>query len=304
MTGVLIMFSDHIRACCDAIRGRIIIRRSLKQYRIEPEIKMSKIGCRIDKLLKSSGACEYLPTPTAFGWMMAGIFFVVYITSIMVFEKKLALFAGGFAACIPYLIIKGKVENKRIKVSREGDVIVQEILSNYRIHNANMKEAIEETALTIENAEIGKKVLMDLSKGLANASSEEEIDRALEFFRYSFNSAWGNILATNIFLAVSAGVNVESSLTDLSLTISKSRKVMEEAKRANYESGLILKYLFPLTYISAGFVSVRYFDIPFKKLLKYQFGTNTGMKWFLISLTLYIVSIAVMKVLSEEKMDI
>ena len=112
---------------------------------------------------------------------------------------------GLFASSLPYLVIRGWLDRKRVQVSREGDVIVREILSNYRIADRNMKEAVEETARTIENAETGKPVLVNLARSLSNASSEQEVDRALELFRYSFDSAWGNILSTNIFLAVYSG---------------------------------------------------------------------------------------------------
>ena len=303
-SGVILLFSGHIKATIDAVRSRIIIRRSLRKYRIRPDRKRSQIGRRVEKLLISSGASEYISTPEAFAVLCICLFFGSYITAGLFFGKGLAFFMGLFASSLPYLVIRGWLDRKRVQVSREGDVIVREILSNYRIADRNMKEAIEETARTIENAETGKPVLVNLARSLSNASSEQEVDRALELFRYSFDSAWGNILSTNIFLAVYSGINVESSLTDLSLTMVRSRQVIEEARRANYESKLILRYLFPITYASSAFISVRYFRIPFSKLMKFQFGTETGMRWFMVTLILYVAGIVVMRALSEERMDI
>ncbi len=91
------------------------------------------------------------------------------IASSMVFSTVGPLIAACscFTAMgIPYLLLRSKLQLNRVKNSREGEVLVGELLANYKICYANITEAIEITAKTVSDAPMSKALLLDLAIGL------------------------------------------------------------------------------------------------------------------------------------------
>ena len=215
-----------------------------------------------------------------------------------------AVITGIFSALLPYLGLRLKLNQKRVSSSREGDTMLRELLSCYKIHDSNMKEAIEAAAAGLEGAPHAKRLLYDLAGGLNRSYTREDIRRELDVFRYSLDTAWGGALTQIIYFAMVRGIRVTDSLEDLTVSLIRSREVVEHAKRENSESVLMLRYLAPICYLLSVFCACRFFGFTPARFLHYQFGTKLGLEWFIILTGAFVLGTAVSAVLSREKMDI
>lgn len=305
LSGINIFFSEELQGIFYAIRQRLKINRNIKAVVSSASTKRyGKVGTHVRMMIEGAEMTKVFPSVEKFFLISAifgcGVFIMLY--SFLHFKVSLA--AGTISGCMPYYLVLVRLKIRRTYGSREGDVLIFEILNNYRIQSFNMREAIEYTALNIENAPVSKSVLINLSKHLNLASSEVEINRALDSFKYSFDTAWANILASNIFFAVYRGIRVEKSLEALSSSVSKGRQIVEYEKRENYEAWIMIKYLAPVSYILSIFGGMYFFDLSLRKFIYYQFETETGIKWFFISVLIYFISVGLSKLAASEKMDI
>ena len=93
-----------------------------------------------------------------------------------------------------------------------------------------MRRAIEVSARTMKEAPHAKRLLFSLSKGLNRGSTDVETARLLEEFRLSLQTSWGNILAANLWFALTTGTEITAALQDLADT-EKYLKIIEERNR-------------------------------------------------------------------------
>ena len=237
-------------------------------------------------------------------WMLSAVpGAVIFIMLIEKISLYLALSAALLAAGLPYGLLCLRLQKLRIDSSREGEILITELLNNYKISYFNMQQAIEETARTIEEAPNSKKLLFNLSRGLNTAAGNRRISTLLREFRLSLNTSWGNILASNMYFALASGTEVTEALTDLADTVKRARKVDEYARRENNEAHLILRYLAPLSYLLTAAGGIWYFGLTPEKFLYYQFRTEVGLTWFTISAVLYGTGLLLNGWLSKTKLD-
>ena len=196
------------------------------------------------------------------------------------------------------------MEKIRIKSSLEGEILLAELTENYKIYYYNMKEGLDRTAMSIEDAPDSKRILQNLSRGLQRAGSERSIIRLLEEFSLSINTSWANTLKNLMYFALVHGIRVDEAMEDLLTTVRRAREVKEFARRTNNESNLMIKYLVPLSYLLTVVAGVKYFGLGWDKFLHYQFGTEVGMSWMTASCIVYAISYMVNLFLSESKLDL
>ncbi len=304
-TGVLLWQYPLLYRWFSALRGRIYIRRNLRHLTDTAGLEKRSFADRhIHLLIEGSEAQKIFPSTTSFYMIScitaAGIAAVVAMTE----SVSMALACGLFTGMLPYLILKVRLYNRRVARSREGDLLVQELLNNYKICDFNMKEAVEATAESLEDAPNGRRLLLHLAKGLQTAATRNELESLLSVFRYAIDTAWGNVLASNIFFAHFYGVRVDQALEDLLAGIVRSRQVVEHGKRENNEARLILTYLVPVSFLLSVLCACHYFGFTLAKFMRYQFGTALGLKWFLIMAMLYVAGLLLNGFFSREKMDI
>lgn len=287
------------------VRNRIQIRRNLKHMTDDERLKQyGSFSEHVNIAIEGADMKKLFNNPETFYLVSAILFIGTAAIAALVVEPTMALCFGSFMGALPYCSIMARLYSQRVTRSREGDVLVQELLNNYKIHMYNMKEAIEITAFTIEGAPGAKRILLNLAKGLNNAVTEKEVEKLLSVFRYSIDTAWGNVLSSNIFFAYIHGIRVDQALEDLLSSITKSRKVIEHGKRENNEARLMLKYLAPISFLLSIIGACKYFDFTIAKFIKYQLGTALGLKWFMIMVMFYVAGILINGFLSREKMDI
>ncbi|MBR5229749.1 MAG: hypothetical protein IKW01_02740 [Firmicutes bacterium] len=212
--------------------------------------------------------------------------------------------AAAMTASMPYGLLRLRLQRLRIESSREGEILLTELLNNYKICYLNMQRAIEETAKTMEDAPNCRRLLFNLSKGLNTAGTSSRINRLLREFRLSLNTSWGNILTDNMYFALVSGMEVTEALSDLTENIKKARKVDEYARRENNEAGLMLKYLAPLSYFMTVVGGIWFFGLTPEKFLFYQFRTEVGLTWFTISAVIYGTGLLANGYLTKTKLDL
>lgn len=240
------------------------------------------------------------------------IFYIITILIILIVavitHNRLSFIIRGILiltfCLIPLITLLARLQNLRVKSSKEGKTLVIELLDNYKIHYYNMQHAIEITASTIEEAPNCKRLLFNLSKGLNRASNNEEIRGLLADFKYAIGTSWAGILADNIFFSVSSGIRVDVALDDLINSIAMAEEVEECAKRENNEAGLILKYLVPVCYLLTYVGAIKIFGLTTEEFIYYQLGTQTGINWFASVIVIYVISLIVKFFLTNNKLDL
>ncbi len=216
----------------------------------------------------------------------------------------LCLTASAFALLLPYAILRLRLQYIRVESSREGEILITELLENYKINYYNMQRAIEISATSIEEAPNCRRLLFNLSKGINLAGSNEDLKRILDEFRLSINTSWAGILSVNMYFALSSGIQVTHALTDLASSVAMARKVGEYINRENNEAKLMLKYLAPICYLLTVIGGIAFFNLSWKKFLIYQFETTAGLTWFVLSVILYISGIVIYAYISRGKLDV
>lgn len=218
--------------------------------------------------------------------------------------KSMILIITLLLALIPLILLTAKLKNIRVKSSKEGKVLLVELLDNYKINYYNMQRAIEITAATMEEAPNSRKLLFNLSKGLNRVTGKDDIKEVLNDFKYAIGTSWAGVLSDNIYFALSSGIRVEAAMEDLIKTISLAEEIEERTKRENNEIGLILKYLVPLCYVFSIVGGVKFFNLSISQFFRYQFQTSTGIWWFSITVILYILSLTANFFLTKTKLDL
>ncbi len=249
------------------------------------------LGLGSDKSVKAFGVISAVPAALAIVLLSGKI------------PVKLVLLVASVGLLIPYALLQIKLERLRNSASQEGEILLTELLENYKINFSNMQQAIEVTALTIEEAPVCKRILSNLSKGINLAGAAADMSRLVKEFRLSLNTSWGNILSGNIYFALTSGVDVTEAMNDLTVAISNARKIKEHGKRENNEANIIMKYMIPAVYLLTVFGGVKYFGLSFSQFIKYQFRTEAGLTWFIISLTIYVTGLLIKSFLSKNRLD-
>lgn len=238
-------------------------------------------------------------------------FFLTVIPGIIVFAllsgkiaALLCFVAVSFAMLLPYAALRVRLQFIRVESSREGEILITELLENYKINYFNMQRAIEVSIADMEEAPNCRRLLFNLSKGINSAGSNEDLKRILDEFRLSINTSWSGILAANMYFALASGIEVTNALTDLATSVEMARKINEYVRRENNEAKLMLKYLAPICYVLTVVGGIAFFNLSWKKFFVYQFQTQAGLTWFVMSVILYVSGIIAFAYISRGKLDI
>lgn len=303
--GVCIWQYPALYSLYAAVRGRAAVRRDLRRYTDGGRLKgTTKLENYIGKVIEGAAARNFFPRTEDFFYFSGILFLAGFFIPYMIVDLKTALLCGMFSGLLPYGALAARLHERRGARSREGGVLVQELLNNYKICSYNMKEAVEATAGSIEDAPNARKVMLDLAKGLNYAVTKPEVNDILESFRFSFNTSWANVLSVDIFFAHIYGIRVDYALGDLLSCMVRSRKISEHEKRENNEARLMLKYLAPVSYILTVLCAVKYFGYTLGKFIKYQFATAMGLRWFILMVIFYSAGLMLNAFLAKGKMDI
>jgi hypothetical protein len=220
------------------------------------------------------------------------------------FGPGAALLIAVFFAGLPYALLRARLLSARIEGSYEGQIILAEILNEYKIGYFNMSRAIDQSIKRLEAAPIGRGHLFRLSLSLRTVKSDEEIRQALDGFIYAVNTEWAKMLAENIYYAAAEGMTVTAGLEDLLAECGHTKKAIERQKRLNNESDAMVKVLTPLMYFILIGTLPYYFEIPLAEVVSTQLFTPMGLLLLLLIIALWLLGIVLVRLLNRPKFDV
>ncbi len=233
----------------------------------------------------------------------AGLFALSLALALQSFYALQALLIAMMCVSLPPALMYIKLSGDRSRSSREGLSLISELARQYRLHGRNIYTAIEETVASGGDFPLCRKQLYRLLLRLRSASGRDGIKRCTDSFAYAMGTVWGSMLAACIRLAAEKGSDVSEGLADIARQLGAAYKRAEERQRLNSESARMTLFLVPLLYAGTMIMAVRYLGISPEKLMANQFLSPEGLLFFLISLFLFVVDMAVLRALSNIKLD-
>lgn len=232
------------------------------------------------------------------------LFILMFIFSLNIGESLitsiiLSLIVGG----LPYIILLFRLHLIRIQSSYEGVGLISELINQYKMNWFNIIEAIDQTIPYLKNEPNTRKALFRLALEIKQYKSNEELEYITQEFAFSINTQWGNLLADNIYQAISYRDNIHHGLEDILDELKQLQIVNEEDKKNNSESFLIIKYVAPGMYVGSLAVLFYYFNFNLEKYIEYQFKNPAGFQYFLLTISFIIINYFVYFLIRKPKND-
>lgn len=212
----------------------------------------------------------------------------------------------GISAVIglmPYCYIRTKLLTLRISGSFEGQILISEIVNQYKMNHFNIIEALDKSVSHLEKAPLSAKALLRMSLRLKTYQTEKELRTIIDDFVYALDTEWAKMLANNIYIAMVDKVTVTSGLEDLLRECKTINKALEEGKRMNNESFLMAKYLGPVMYVGLMWLAKDALEYDLGMIIKYQLFTSAGLMLFIVLTAITFINFIVISVLSRQKFD-
>ena len=243
-----------------------------------------------------------------------GLFVFMFI-SIMLFFVSLSIFLilfgrstffmliSLFISAIPYIFLKIRVTSIQRQGSYEAETLVSELINQYKINNLNMIAAIDNTIFIIKDCPHSKKALFNLSLVIKDYGNDEKLNNAIDNFVASTNTEWAKLLGMNILESISNGTDISVSLDSILSELKEIKSIIEKDRRSNNEAFNMVKFIIPGVYILSPIVANRIFGFTYRKFFDYQFGSELGIRIFIIFIIFTAISSVIMFILSKPKFD-
>ena len=111
------------------------------------------------------------------------------------------------------------------------------------------------------------------------------------------------MLANCIRISAESGTNVSLALEDILIQLREARALFEERKRLNSESARMVVFLAPFMYAGTMLLSVKYLGIPFGRLIRNQFYTEQGFLLLLLTAFLFLINLALIEIINNQRFD-
>lgn len=297
LSGIILLFYDPLVFLYKKSKAYRRLRYNSRSKNI-----YGKLSDNIEKTLRTVGIKNI--SGDGFCIFQTALGVVVFTSFLYLSGMVTSLFITSGFVLMPYLAMKMKVENMRKKGSYEGERLISEFLSQYRIANYNIYRTME---LVITNGsndiKVSKNLLYRILLEMRTEGNIEKIKDAAKIFTYGINTNWAGMFANNLAIAGESGINVQAALEDLLIQLREARKLLEERKRLNSEARRMLLFLIPLLYAGMFAASTRYLDIPFEKLFRNQFFTEEGIILFVICILLYLFNVVLIEAVRSKSFD-
>lgn len=298
--GLWLLFSNSILSLFKSTYSNTRFRVSLQSSKHK---RSSRLYKHIHRLL----VIGYDKKKSSHVYTFYAITIIIFVISLILLSRQTsvvftAIFSVAFALS-PYFILRLKLRNIRVDGSYEAEIVITELINQYKINYFNMIEAIDRSIPFLNEAPLCQRLLFNLSMQLKVYRTEDELQEILNDFIYAIDTEWIKQLSNNIYLAVEDGINVSNGLEDILNELRQAKKNIEQTKRFNSEGFAIIKFLSPAFYIILVFCAVKYFGFTVTKFIDYQLNTTLGFRFFIIIITLTIINIAIMKVFKKQKFD-
>ncbi len=296
LLGIWLINSEKLKSCWAKFRMRNRLKARRKALR--PETALEK---HLHKVLPIS--LKKPMEPKTFIRYTAVVFSLILLVGIQTVTVLSAFFMAALIASMPYLLLRVRVETIRRKSSYEGEKLISEFVCQYRISGLNIYKTIEQVILVSEGTKITGKLLFKLLLELRNTGNSQVIKEATERFAYGINTSWSRMLANCIRISAESGINVTLALEDIQIQLREARLLFEERKRLNSESARMVVFLAPVMYLGTIVMSIKYLGISFGKLIRNQFYTEQGFLLMLLIIFLFLVNLALIEIINNQRFD-
>ncbi|MDD3169040.1 MAG: hypothetical protein PHC91_06205 [Eubacteriales bacterium] len=294
--GIWLLYAARIK--CRWAKFRMHNRLKARRKAMKPETALEK------HLRKVLAICLKKPMdPKTFLRYAGLIFLLILLAGIQTVSAPSAFLMAGLIAVMPYLLLRVRVETIRRKSSYEGEKLISEFLCQYRISGLNIYKTIEQVILVSEGTKITGRLLFKLLLELRNTGNSQVIKEATERFAYGINTGWSRMLANCIRISAESGTNVALALEDIQIQLREARLLFEERKRLNSESARMVIFLAPVMYLGTVVMSVKYLGMSFERFLKNQFYTEQGFLLILLILFLFLINLALIEIINNQRFD-
>lgn len=296
LIGVWMLCSDRVKSVLEKVKmhNRLKARRKA----LKPENALEK---HLRKVL--SIALKKPMKPKDFIRYTAVIFLSIIVIGLQTVSAVSASCIGALASVMPYLLLRVRVETIRRKSSYEGERLISEFLCQYRMSGFNIYKTIEQVILLSEGTKISGRLLFKLLLELRNTGNRQVIKEATERFAYGINTSWSRMLANCIRISAESGINVTLALEDIQIQLREARQLFEERKRLNSEAARMIVFLAPVMYLGTIVLSVKYLGISFGRLIRNQFYTEQGFLLILLVVFLFLVNLALIEIINNQRFD-
>ena len=213
------------------------------------------------------------------------------------------IFISALLGMLPYIFLRLKLSGQQLEGSYEAETLISELTNMYKISSLNMAEAIDKTIGTLKNCPHSKKALFHLSIAIRQYRSHEELQSAVNGFVAATGTEWAKILGINIFESVAGGTDVRVALDGILSELKEIKSIIEKDKRSNNEAFTMVKFVIPVVYVLSIYAAIKFFGFTLRKFFYYQFSTDLGVKFFIIIITLSVLSYGAMFILKKPKFD-
>lgn len=294
--GVYLVYWRHLQSVFAKIRMHNRLRARKKMQR--PESSLEKHL----RYLLSAGLVTSVE-PRLYLTLTGILFISVLLSGIRNASLFVSFLMALLLAIMPYLLLRIRVETMRRKSSFEGEKLVSEFLCQYRICEFNIYKTMEQVILVSEGTKITGRLLFKLLLELRSTGDPQIIKEAVERFAYGINTNWSRMLANSIRVSAESGMNVSLALEDILIQLREARQIFEERKRLNAESVRMVVFLAPVMYVGTVILSVQYLGIPITRLIRNQFYTEQGFLLILIIIFLFLINLALIEVINNQRFD-
>lgn len=294
--GLACLFLEHIRLLRLHWRMRRRLRRAKKRSRqLSPPLRYAR------RLLQAS--FQNPPGENVFLLLLALIFLLVMFLALQSFSPGTALLFSGIATSLPVFLLAVRLEIRRKKGSREGLPLVSELHRHYWANHRNIYSAMEATLNGNGTFPVFRKLLFQLLLKLRSTGNPAEIREAVDQFSFSAGTVWARMLGLCIRMASESGTDISLGLQDISSQLSEANTRAEERSRMNSEALRMTVFLVPALYAGTMGIAMYYLGLEPVRLMRNQFATPEGLLFFMIILLFFVINLAVMELLQNQKLD-
>ncbi len=296
LVGMWIVYAERMK--CYWAKIRMHNRLKARKRALKQETKLEKhLRTVLSISLKKS------MEPKTFLKLTVTMFLLILFGGIQNVSFTSAFFMATLISAMPYLMLRVRIETIRRKSSYEGEKLISEFLSQYRISGFNIYKTMEQVILVPEGVKITGNLLFKLLLELRNTGNPQEIKEASERFAYGINTNWSRMLANCIRVSAESGINVSLALEDILIQLREARLLFEERKRLNSEAARMVVFLAPILYLGTIVMTVKYLGIPFTRLIKNQFYTEQGFLLILLIIFLFLMNLALIEIINNQRFD-
>jgi len=302
LLGLWVLFSDSFVVLLRQSRANYHIQRQTERH-ASPR-KTAEQWLRQTLLALGCPPAQISFSRWLFYMASAGLGIAAFILFSLRVSLLFGVVVGLIALVTPAALLLLRLQKLRIDSSYEGEILIHEFSTQYKLQYRNVIEALEQTAANLPEAPLTATGLIRLCQRLREVRIDEDVCAAFDDFVFRIGTEWAKKFALSLTAGLQDQVILDESLADLTDEIGKARKVLEQGKRVNNESAIIIKYMALPMYLLCMIWGSQYMGSSAREAFHNQFATSTGLQYFAFIVITYAVSVALLLLFDSQKMDL